>query len=195
MSIYGDPITLGGGSAPTPEPGLPAGYAEVEYLVCSGAEWINTDLPVYMGDILTFTAKTTSSSSQTIVGNRESASTRWDAGYENGAYYAMNACAKIWSNVTDGVWKAALVVTSATSTGFCYGAYKYSTRAPFYGRLHTLRVYRPVGADMDRLDYSLVARFIPCRRTADSVLGFYDAVNEVFYTNAGGGAFTAGPDV
>ena len=39
---------------------------------------------------------------------------------------------------------------------------------------------------------SLVRNFIPCKNTSGT-LGLYDAVNNVFYTNAGTGTFTAGP--
>ena len=40
----------------------------------------------------------------------------------------------------------------------------------------------------------LVREFIPCKRNSDSVLGMYDTVNNVFYTNAGSGSFTAGQE-
>lgn len=36
---------------------------------------------------------------------------------------------------------------------------------------------------------------IPCYRKEDNVAGMYDIVNGVFYTNAGTGVFTVGPDV
>ena len=36
---------------------------------------------------------------------------------------------------------------------------------------------------------------IPCYRKADSVIGMYDIVNDVFYTNDGTGTFTKGADV
>lgn len=41
------------------------------------------------------------------------------------------------------------------------------------------------------LNYDLV----PCYRKADNVIGMYDIVNDVFYTNAGSGTFTKGQDV
>lgn len=37
--------------------------------------------------------------------------------------------------------------------------------------------------------------YYPVRRNSDSVLGMYDTVNNVFYTNAGSGSFTAGPAI
>lgn len=40
-----------------------------------------------------------------------------------------------------------------------------------------------------------IREFIPCYRKADNKPGMYDIVNNVFYTNAGTGEFTVGPDV
>lgn len=36
---------------------------------------------------------------------------------------------------------------------------------------------------------------VPCYRRADSVAGMYDMISESFFTNAGSGTFTVGPDV
>lgn len=41
----------------------------------------------------------------------------------------------------------------------------------------------------------LVRDFIPVKRNSDNVLGLYDLVNRVFYTNSGSGTFTAGPEI
>lgn len=38
----------------------------------------------------------------------------------------------------------------------------------------------------------LIRNMIPCKRNSDNVLGMYDLVNNVFYTNAGTGTFIAG---
>ena len=40
-----------------------------------------------------------------------------------------------------------------------------------------------------------ISHAIPCYRIADSIIGLYDVVRDVFYTNAGTGTFTKGPDV
>ncbi|MCW1949439.1 MAG: DUF2341 domain-containing protein [Candidatus Shapirobacteria bacterium] len=39
---------------------------------------------------------------------------------------------------------------------------------------------------------TLIRNLVPAKRNSDSVVGFYDTVNNVFYTNAGAGSFTAG---
>lgn len=42
---------------------------------------------------------------------------------------------------------------------------------------------------------NIVADLIPAKRNSDGVLGMYDTINDVFYTNAGTGTFTAGAEV
>lgn len=42
---------------------------------------------------------------------------------------------------------------------------------------------------------TLIRDFVPCYRKADNVIGLYDKVNGVFYTNAGTGTFLKGNDV
>ena len=41
----------------------------------------------------------------------------------------------------------------------------------------------------------LIRDFIPAKRNSDDVVGLYDLVNDVFYTNAGSGTFAAGAEV
>ena len=42
---------------------------------------------------------------------------------------------------------------------------------------------------------ALVREYVPCYRKSDNVVGLYDLVNGVFYTNAGTGTFTKGSNV
>ena len=44
-------------------------------------------------------------------------------------------------------------------------------------------------------DDILVRNFIPCYRKVDGIIGMYDTVNDIFYTNAGTGVFSKGNDV
>ncbi len=45
------------------------------------------------------------------------------------------------------------------------------------------------------LDETLERNLVPCYRIADTEVGLYDVVNNVFYTNQGSGAFSKGNDV
>ena len=53
-----------------------------------------------------------------------------------------------------------------------------------YGRIYSFSVER---------DSKLIFNLIPCYRKSDNVVGMYDIVNDVFYTNAGTGEFVIGP--
>lgn len=57
-----------------------------------------------------------------------------------------------------------------------------------YDRCAKCRIYRAKIWDSD----TLVRDFVPALRNADDVIGMYDIVNSVFYTNDGTGVFTGG---
>ncbi len=177
------------------EPALPSDYQEVEYVICNGGQWINVTAPqLKNGTMFQYKAETTNTTAQTIIGNRSNASARWDAGWEDGAYYATNACYYIYKNVSSNLLTALLAIYGTTTEGFNYGSYQYSTKYPFYGNLYTLRVHRATIIN-DTFNLALLLKFIPCYRKSDNVIGFYEAVNGVFYTNAGSGQFGKGGDV
>jgi len=55
----------------------------------------------------------------------------------------------------------------------------------------TRRIFR---CEMFTLDGEKIRDFIPCYRKSDNVAGFWDRVEEKFYTNAGSGTFIVGAD-
>lgn len=55
------------------------------------------------------------------------------------------------------------------------------------GKVYGLKIYKD-GVNIDR-------DFVPCYRKSDNVVGLYDTINGVFYTNSGTGTFTKGGDV
>ena len=54
--------------------------------------------------------------------------------------------------------------------------------------LSTARIYYVKITDLN----TVVRNFVPCRRNSDNVVGMYDKINDVFYTNSGTGTFIAG---
>lgn len=62
-----------------------------------------------------------------------------------------------------------------------------SSNGKYYGKL-----YKFTMADANG---NLIRNFVPCYRKSDSVVGLYDPVSSTFFTNAGTGSFTAGPEV
>lgn len=68
---------------------------------------------------------------------------------------------------------------------FCLNNYGTATRK-YIGDIYSVKIWN--GATL-RFD------FIPCYRKADNVIGMYDMVTEIFYTNDGTGTFTKGGNV
>ena len=56
----------------------------------------------------------------------------------------------------------------------------------FIGKTYYFKIYK---------NKKLIRHFIPCYRKSDGVIGLYDLVNDVFYTNSGTGEFEKGADV
>lgn len=57
----------------------------------------------------------------------------------------------------------------------------------YYGKLYSFT--------MDAVDGTPIRNFVPCYRKSDSVVGLYDTVEDIFYTNQGSGSFTKGADI
>ena len=103
-------------------------------------------------------------------------------------YYLSNTTAKIDdtsatpattsnSNVTFTLFAR----NSYTNTG---GSAKISNYAK--AKLKTFKIYE---------NSILIMDLVPCYRKSDNIIGLYDTVNDVFYTNAGTGTFTKGNDI
>lgn len=75
--------------------------------------------------------------------------------------------------------------TSSNSTFYIFacneGARLYTSTL----RLYYFKIYNDAQSTLAR-------NFTPAKRKSDNVIGLYDEVNEVFYTNAGSGSFTGG---
>ena len=69
----------------------------------------------------------------------------------------------------------------------CNGISDTSGNRRFYGKCYSFT--------MAAADGTAIRNFVPCYRKSDSVVGMYDTVSGAFFTNAGTGTFTAGPEV
>ena len=86
----------------------------------------------------------------------------------------------------DGVVYTENIVPSAVgSSNFSLFRHSANYRAKL--KMYYFKLYDSSGI--------LVRDYIPVRRDSDGVLGMYDLVNGVFYSNAGTGTFIAGPEV
>lgn len=89
--------------------------------------------------------------------------------YKNGTQIATNSTTYNFSTNTCPVYIFAR---------YCPNGMNYSTM-----RVYRAKIYEGTTLKMD---------FIPCYRKSDSVIGLYDIVNKVFYSNSGTGNFTKG---
>lgn len=62
-----------------------------------------------------------------------------------------------------------------------------ATNGKYYGKCYSFTMADASG--------NAIRNFVPCYRKSDSVVGLYDTVSDTFFTNAGTGSFTAGPEV
>lgn len=87
----------------------------------------------------------------------------------------------------DGVSSGATVNWSiATGYNYFLFAFNYLNNQKYYtghAKIYSVKLWD---------DDTLVREFIPAIRNADSEIGMYDRVNDMFYTNSGTGTFTIG---
>lgn len=188
--------------------GLPTEYQQVEYLEATGTQYIDTGIYPVLSDGLY--AKL-----QYISGDLNNY--RPFGGYNPGVAIDSVTGLRIWTlnnfsisptnkmtdgNIhtiqcsEDGTWdydgetvlasKPIQDQTGVTITLFkanYIGGVLYGTGT---SRMYAFRYFR---------NGETIRDFVPCYRKSDSVAGLYDVINDVFYTNAGSGTFTVGPDL
>ena len=189
---------------------LPDEYQEVEYIESSGTQYINTNYKPSPNARfeLKVTYKTTSG---VVFGTYNNG---WETGY--GYYHNSQVTEYEWVHYFDNYRTSLLgsnnttqeIVVSAGSV-WVNGTQTFSTNPKtftlryalyiFGGNWSNNRVEQPIPIKMYYFkikDYGnfKILDLVPCYRKSDNVIGMYDTVNSVFYTNAGTGAFTKGPD-
>ena len=193
----------GGGSS------LPSAYQEVEYIENTTTSKIATDFkPTYQSRIVIDAQEVTSNtyprifqngaynSQGAVVMGYESNQNLYIKVCADASYYASNIARdyvrhvyEIDRNVAkiDGtsVYTSSSTSTPSSTAGIVLFGRSGSTEM-FKGKIYSAKMY-----ENDVLSVNLV----PCYRKSDSVIGMYDTVNDVFYTNIGGGTFSKGADV
>lgn len=193
---------------------LPEGYTELEYLESSGTQYINTgfipnaqtSMELEFSDFIVkndygapLGARNGDGSNQFwffIQTNNSRIYSRWlsshyDTGYNyiantkiktkyskyglfiNDTFYPLVFSGTDFSNLTSTIWLFAL------NNG---GSIQYGSTM----KIHSFKLWD---------NNKLVRNMMPAQRNSDSVLGMYDIVNNIFYTNSGTGTFIAGPIV
>ena len=189
---------------------LPSGYQQVEYIQSSGTQYIDTGFqPDQNTRVVADANVTTITQYMSIFGASDSAGGS-DAvvpvydGSSSGAYFWGNSSASFSTSGNagrhvvdanknnlsiDGVQKASAAATSFVCNHSLY-LFAYNA-AGDAGNKCSMELYSCQIYD----DGALVRDFVPCYRTSDNVAGLYDTAQGAFYTNAGAGAFSPGPNV
>lgn len=186
---------------------LPAEYQQVEYIESTGTQYIDTG--VNGGTAMAFNIKLNT------LGKKAIAYEQYFAGdlYPDGVkIYAENSTAVASSkggtgkyvnlthdnNIHEIIYKTDgnLIIDGVSKGVLGGGGWGNLTYYVFNShgepnlmssmRLYQLKMYT---------DGTIVRDFIPCYRKSDNVIGLYDLVNDVFYTNAGTGSFVAGANI
>lgn len=205
--------TLAGKWKSDPNPafhGLPDGYTELEYIESTGTQYIDTGITITqnIGVYLDFVLNNAISSSNvgSFFGGRDSTNSCWICSYnryQTGSFdfgstkyeaflvsgKRMQLELKEQTYTTSEGGNISLPTTSFNTnlSAYLFAVNNRGTAHEYANlRLYSSKLY----------DGSTVIRnFIPAKRISNSTIGLYDIVNDVFYTNAGTGTFTAGPEI
>lgn len=183
---------------------LPSGYKKLEYIQSSGTQYINTGFKPNQNtkiELDVLSAEGTSSNIPYIFGTQDSSNNyfvaTWVLGYGNGMvttginlYDGKFHVVKVENGA---LYKDGSIIAQGTVSSFSIGvpiflfAVNSSRQSMGYGacKLRSCKIYD---------NGTLVRDFIPCKN-ASGVIGLWDDVNSTFYSNAGSGTFTAGPEV
>lgn len=172
-------------------------YQQLEYLGFTGTQFVElTDLPAGCKVTLVSSAADVTTSEKCAFGYRAGSSTNnsdIEVYYKGTTFY-------VWSRGTgyiDPTWTETIAAEQKVTANFTLltarskvfiGKYRASTSTSYRFKGNVYRL------TLKNSDDTTFRDLFPARRVSDSVLGFYDAYNDVFFTNDGTGTFTAGPD-
>ena len=181
---------------------LPSEYQEVKYITASGTQYIDPDYTVNVNTKLKTMISTTSASNVVLYGNATALTGGVRCFQTGGKLYSafgnyrgentaviVNNLVYVTEHSTSGLKINGNSYVTSSGTEFekiLFLKDSYSTSYKFIGNVYKLQILE---------NEKVIKDLVPCKRTSGSVAGMYDTVNDVFYTNAGTGNFTAGPNV
>lgn len=175
---------------------LPAGYTKLEYIEATGTQWINTGVTGHAR--WEFDIQFTNTTKRQLMGYWGSGDEYWGCqtdgkyglfagstigiagGRDTIVHDYQSGAASLWvQNQTWDIGGSANIGSNQYQLFNIMGGADYTCHAKLW------RCKCVQGG-------KLIRDFIPAMRNSDNVIGLYDIVNNVFYTNAGSGVFTAG---
>lgn len=191
---------------------LPSGYTKLEYIESTGTQWIDTGVTpnqnteVYMeaqpksaadaGDGTGFIPYGAAVSYNNNAFECYTQNGKYEFNY--GTQNAFLGTAAVGDNVVITHKKSTTVKVNGTESGQSFSNTTFT--APYtlglFGTHRATVLHGLCKISVCKIydNGTLVRDYIPCKN-ASGVVGMWDDVNSQFYTNAGTGAFTAGPEV
>ena len=199
--------------------GLPSEYQQVEYIQSSGTQYIDTGIScnndtgieadiqqvsyntnnwsVWIGSL-----KTTSDGYWIHLGQASrDRGLRFSWGAGAGTYVYTNISSSDFNRHKYQIDKGELTIDNIT-TYTLTNSYEFTTSPSTIvlfadKKGSTITEYSSIKIFYCKLydNNVLIKNLIPCYRISDNVIGMYDTVNDVFYTNKGTGTFLKGPNV
>lgn len=190
-------------AGPTKE--LPSEYQQVEYIQSDGNQYLSLDVGSFNANFkldIDFQQTSNSTAELCLFGNSGlEVFTRTEGfGYwtsASGSSFATNYASlreqRVFASIDNSngkMWVNSVETTYTPKTVSSYTSinvfrYAYSDRYLFVGRIFYLKLYTG----------NKYIELIPCYRKLDNVIGMYDLVNRVFYTNQGTGTFLKGNNI
>lgn len=188
--------------AVTPSSRLPEGYAEVQYIQSTGAQYVDTGFKPNQDSRVLIKLSTSETGSHTVFGadlgwaddgfalgvgfTHYGKETGTISGLNNGSPHEVDFNKNIIS--MDG--KPVLTMGNSTFSVPHNLALFANNRAGGIQEKTTMVLYYCRIYDGN----TIIRNYIPCKNAAGAV-GLYDLIGQKFYGNAGTGSFTAGPEV
>ena len=196
-------VSGGGGT----EPDIPSDYQEVEYIDFTPHAGFLVTIPsnALFVCVASFSAAPTSSEAtraRTVIGYRISSSNSYDFAAEwlyNSGLTAwlrngyISKSGEVTSPELNTKYTFAFATTGLRTDAYIgrYATYNSASYEGMAGKIYSIKAYDLVTRD-------IIAKFVPCKRKSDNVVGFCEAVSGTFYSTLsaqGGGSVTAGPDI
>lgn len=188
--------------------GLPAGYQEVEYIESTGTQYIITDI-IPNNSIGVYAKVSTNDvvNNSNIIGSKGTGDSRFFVGIkEETANYGWNNFFKTNLSVSPNVIYTIELNYYNSRVGVLNNEVGFTITNNLSSKA-TRPVYifavnwegTPNGKSIMKLyelklteGATIKHNFVPCYNINSGVIGLYDTVNDVFYTNAGSGEFLYG---
>ena len=174
---------------PKPEPILPEGYTQLNYIQSTGTQYIDTGIPAkdITDSFIDFRFVSVGTAELEVMATYVDGNNCLQCGWTGSAF--MTGKGATYSQTADPTARTtATCVPVGTPASTVYLFAQNQDNAPKWkckAEIYSCNISTAVGKVRD---------FIPCKNSSGT-LGLYDTVNGIFYTNAGTGTFVAGAEI